>query len=215
MRPPRRGQAAHERPSPVEDHRSEAHALLRTSRRSRACPQAVLRRVPAVSSGASSFGGRAFPQDPHGNGGANSYDNREGVDCASSRTEPRLLAGCQAGRRVVGAPDLRLAVGGVDAADIGPASVMLHLFAGGAGVEGVGDEVRAQRVAGGVADAPLDSLLDLVSIRRILCDEFGAAERPAVEVERSVAGAGRRRLRRRPDQRPLPRCARSCPSLAG
>jgi hypothetical protein len=45
---------------------------------------------------------------------------------------------------VVAAPDLGLAVVGVDAADVAPTSVALHLLAAGAGVEGVGDEAGPQ-----------------------------------------------------------------------
>ena len=84
------------------------------------------------------------------------------------------------------------------------------------GVAGGADALPVpELVALAGADAPLDSPLDLVSIRPGHGDGFGAAKRPAVEVERSVAGAGRRRLRRRSDQRPPPRCARACPGLAG
>ena len=128
-------------------------------------------RVPA---GSSRKWGRKFLEQP-------GTQVRAGADWALSRTEPRSLAGCQAGRRVVGSPDLRLAVLGIDAADVGPAAVILHLFADGAGVEGISDDARAQRVAGVFADAPGNAGSTIDGVRGAVTGERLEVEQGSVE----------------------------------
>jgi hypothetical protein len=85
--------------------------------------------------------------------------------------------------RVVAAPDLGLAVVGVDAAEVAPTSVALHLFAAGAGVEGVGDEAGPQGVAGVVAGEAGDGCCSLDDLGGAVSSERFEAVKHTVEAD--------------------------------